>query len=123
MTDFIDYPFHFDGRGRTATTDSDDHIRDMIFQVLFTYPGERVNRPDFGSGLRQLVFMPNSDALATATQFLVLGSLQRWLANVIKVHRLQVANRDGQLIVDVSYTRLSDGGRRQDRFLAPAFAP
>ncbi len=122
MTDFIDYPFRFDGRGRTATTGADDHIRDMIFQVLFTYPGERVNRPDFGSGLRQLVFMPNSDALTTATQFLVLGSLQRWLAGVIKVHRLEVTNQEGNLIVDVAYTRLSDGGLRQERFFAPAFA-
>ena len=56
----IDFPFHSDSRGRTATTDDDDHIRDMIEQFLFTNPGERVNRPDFGSGLLQLVFAPNS---------------------------------------------------------------
>lgn len=119
MPEFIDDPFHFDGRGRTAATDGNDHVRDMIFQVLFTYPGERVNRPDFGSGLRQLVFMPGSDALATATQFLVLGALQRWLAGVIKVHRVEVTNQDGQLVVDVSYTRLADGQRTEDRFAAP----
>ena len=70
----IDYPFHFDHRGRTALTDDDDHIRDMIEQVLFTTPGERVNRPTFGSGLLQLLFAPNSGELATATQFLVQGS-------------------------------------------------
>ena len=79
MALFLDFPFHVDGRGRSAETAEDDHIRDMIFQVLFTNPGERVNRPDFGCGVKQLVFMPNSDALATATQFLVQGSLQRWL--------------------------------------------
>jgi phage baseplate assembly protein W len=56
----------------------DDHIRDLIEQVLFTSPGERVNRPDFGSGLMQLVFAPNSDELATATQFMVQGALQQW---------------------------------------------
>ncbi|WP_250281626.1 GPW/gp25 family protein, partial [Frankia sp. CiP1_Cm_nod2] len=66
----LDHPFHVDATGRVAGTDSDDHVRDMIFQVLFTNPGERVNRPDFGCGLLGLVFLPNSDALATATEFL-----------------------------------------------------
>ena len=68
----IDFPFHFDSRGRTASTSDEDHIRDMIEQVLFTGPGERVNRPDFGTGLMQLVFAPNSDELA-ATLTVVPG--------------------------------------------------
>src|SRR5689334_5459918 len=72
----IDYPFQVDGRGRTALTTSDDHIRDLIEQVLFTAPGERVNRPTFGTGLPQLLFMPTNDEVATATQFLVQGALQ-----------------------------------------------
>ena len=71
----IDYPFHPDNRGRTAQTTDDEHIRDLIEQVLFTAPGERVNRPDFGSGLMQLVFGPNSDELATATQFMVAATM------------------------------------------------
>ena len=75
--DTLDYPYHFDGRGRTATTDTADHIRDLIEQVLFTAPGERVNRPDFGSGLLRLVFAPNSDALAAATHLAVQGALQQ----------------------------------------------
>lgn len=119
MTAFLDHPFHFDAKGRTATTGADDHVRDMIFQVLFTNPGERVNRPDFGCGLSQLVFMPNSDALATATQFMVQGSLQRWLADVIQVEQVLVANEEERLIVDVAYVRLDNGERRQDRFVSP----
>ena len=115
----LDHPFHFDGTGRTATTDTDDHVRDMIFQVLFTNPGERVNRPDFGCGLGQLVFMPNSGALATASQFLVQGSLQRWLSDVIQVERVQVTAEDERLIVDVAYVRLDSGRRLQDRFDLP----
>ena len=67
--DFFDYPFSIGSFGGVNTTNEDDHIRDMIHQVLFTNPGERVNHSDFGCGLLQLVFMPNSDALATATQF------------------------------------------------------
>jgi phage baseplate assembly protein W len=116
---FLDHPFHFDAKGRTATTDADDHVRDMIFQVLFTNPGERVNRPDFGCGLLQLVFMPNSDALATSTRFMVQGSLQRWLADVIQVEQVLVTNEEERLVVDVAYVRLDNGQRRQDRFTLP----
>jgi phage baseplate assembly protein W len=79
MDGYLDHPIALDGRGRTATTPEADHIRDMIIQVLFTDLGERVNRPDFGCGLKSLVFRPNSDVLAAATQTLVKGSLQRWL--------------------------------------------
>ena len=73
----------------SADTDDDDHIYDLIYQVLFTSPGERVNRPEFGCGLKQMVFLPNSDALATATQQLVAGSLQRWLGEVIAVEKVE----------------------------------
>ena len=99
----IAYPFHLDSRGRTATTDQDDHIRDLIEQVLFTAPGERVNRPTFGSGLLQMVFAPNSDELATATQFLVQGSLQQWLGDLILVEAVQVNSIESTLEVTVVY--------------------
>ena len=78
----VDFPYRIDGRGRTATTSEDDHLRDLIEQVLFTAPGERVNRPTFGSGLLRLVFAPNGDALAAATQMTVQGNLQQWLGIV-----------------------------------------
>src|SRR2546421_7395955 len=78
----IDYPYHFDNRGHTADTSAQDHIRDMIEQILFTSPGERVNRPDFGCGIQRLVFAHNSDALAAATQVIVQGSLQQWMADL-----------------------------------------
>ncbi|HEX5606792.1 MAG TPA: GPW/gp25 family protein [Candidatus Binatia bacterium] len=100
----IDYPFRFDQRGRTAEADDDNHIRDLIEQVLFTAPGERVNRPDFGSGLMRLVFAPNSDELAAATQFLVQGSLQQWLGDVIQVDEVSVVSDDSTLLVTVQYT-------------------
>lgn len=99
----IDYPFHFDDRGRTAATDDNDHIRDLIEQVLFTNPGERVNRPNFGSGLLQLVFAPNSDTLATATQMNVQAALQQWLGDLIAVESVEVTNVDSTLQVQVTY--------------------
>jgi Bacteriophage baseplate protein W len=116
MALFLDFPFHVDGRGRSAETAEDDHIRDMIFQVLFTDPGERVNRPDFGCGVKQLVFMPNSDALATATQFLVQGALQRWLDGVIQVESVDVEAVEAELRVTVVYSKRSGGGPRRDVF-------
>jgi uncharacterized protein len=86
-----------------AVTGDDDHISDMIDQVLFTSPGERVNRPTFGSGLRQLVFAPNSGELAAATQFLVQGALQQWLGDLIQVDELQVESEDSTLRLAIQY--------------------
>jgi phage baseplate assembly protein W len=99
----LDFPFHLDARGRSATADDEAHIRDLIEQVLFTAPGERVNRPNFGSGLLQLVFAPNSDELAAATQFLVQGALQQWLGDLIEVDAVQVENDAATLRVAVQY--------------------
>jgi len=112
----IDYPFHIDGRGRTADTDHDDHIRDLIEQVLFTAPGERVNRPTFGSGLMQLVFAPNSDELATATQFLVQGALQQWLGDLIEIEAVQVENHEASIGVRVQYVVRQDQQRQVAEF-------
>ncbi|WP_414569488.1 GPW/gp25 family protein [Nostoc sp. CCY 9925] len=99
----VDYPFHFDSRGRTASTTQDEHIRDLIEQVLFTSPGERLNRPTFGSGILQLLFAPNSDALAAATQATLQGALQQWLGDLILVEAVQVQSEDSTLRVLVHY--------------------
>jgi phage baseplate assembly protein W len=99
----VDFPFHVDRRGRTAATSEDEHIRDLIEQVLFTAPGERVNRPTFGSGLLQLVFAPNSDALAAATQMTVQAALQEWLGELIEVQDVSVESHDSTLEVTVRY--------------------
>jgi uncharacterized protein len=99
----IDYPFHFDSRGRTATADDDDHIRDLIEEFLFTNPGERVNRPDFGSGLLQMVFAPNSPEIASALQLTIQSGLQRWLSDVVVVQKVEVTSEDSTLNVLVQY--------------------
>src|ERR1700750_764298 len=99
----IDYPYDFDSRGRTAGTTDDEHIRDLIEQVLFTTPGERVNRPTFGTGVMQLIFAPNSEALSTATQFLVQGALQQWLGDLTQVEAVEVASEEATLTVSVQY--------------------
>lgn len=100
----IAFPFQIDGHGLTAASaTNDDHIRDMIEQLLFTNPGERVNRPDFGSGLLQTVFQPNSTALAAALQFTLQGALQQALGDLIQLQAVQVDNTDSTLTVTVQY--------------------
>jgi hypothetical protein len=102
----VDFPYRVDDRGRTAEADPDGHIRDLIEQVLFTAPGERVNRPDFGTGLMQLVFAPNSDELAATIQLLVRSALQQWLGDRIRVDDVIAESRDATLSVEVRYTVL-----------------
>jgi phage baseplate assembly protein W len=116
---FFDFPYHIDGRGRTAETDRADHVRDLIHQVLFTAPGERVNRPDFGCGIGQLTFMPNSEAVAAATQFLVQGALTRWLDPVVVVHQVEVVALAQALTVTVVFSDRRTGEAREARFQAP----
>lgn len=105
----IAYPFRFDKRGRTATANDADHVRDMIEQFLFTSPGERVNRPDFGSGLRQMVFAPNRIEVAATLQFTLKAALQRWLGDVIAVQGLEVDSIDSLLSVSVQYSLVGTG--------------
>jgi phage baseplate assembly protein W len=99
----LKFPIQFDQNGKTAGSTDDNHIRDMIEQVLFTAPGERVNRPSFGSGLLQLVFEPNSNELAATTQFLVQSSLQQWLGDLIEVNNVKIESEEASLTVSIVY--------------------
>jgi phage baseplate assembly protein W len=105
MSTTVNFPYQFDGRGRTLDAHK-DYVRQCVEQVLFTSPGERVNLPDFGSGLLQLPFAPNSMELSAATQFSVQGALQKWLGNLIRVQSV-VAIVDGPILtVTVTYSPL-----------------
>jgi phage baseplate assembly protein W len=115
----IDFPYQIDGRGRTAASEGADHLRDLIEQVLFTAPGERVMRPEFGCGLAQLVFEPNSTTLAAATQMVVQAALLQNLAHLIAVNEVIVENDEATLRVSVAYTVLADGGERRASFAVP----
>ncbi len=116
----IDFPFHFDGRGQTAATDDNDHIRDMIKQLLFTSPGERVNRPDFGSGLLQMVFAPNSPEMAAALQYTTQAALQRYMGDLVDLQSLEVTSQDSSLRVVVKYVVKSTGDARTENFIRSA---
>jgi phage baseplate assembly protein W len=112
----VAFPFRFDARGRTAHSAPDEHIRGLIEQVLFTAPGERVNRPGFGSGLAQLVFEPNSETRAAAAQVLVRAALQQWLGDLIEVEDVAVESEDQVLRVAVQYVTLRSLQREVARF-------
>lgn len=117
MTLRVHFPYQFDGRGRSREDDEDAWIRGLIEQVLFTAPGERVMRPDFGSGLRELVFAPNSPELAAATQFLVQAALQQWLADLITVEAVTVEAVEARLTVTVQYVIRRSDTRQSDTFV------
>ena len=110
------YPYHIDGRGRSAEAAEEIWIRGLIEQVLFTLPGERVMRPDFGSGVMQLVFAPNSPELAAATQMLVQSALQQALSSLIAVEGISVEAVDSTLRITVQYRILRSQSRRIDSF-------
>lgn len=102
MTD-VAFPYRPDERGRTAAADEARHVRDLVEQLLFTAPGERVNRPELGGGLLQLLFGPADETLAAATELTVKSALQQWLADRIDVRDLSVTVREATVTATVSY--------------------
>jgi uncharacterized protein len=104
----LGFPFGIEGAGRVFRQGGDSLLKGRVLQLLLTSPGERVNVPEFGTRLRDLVFDPNNDILAAATEFAVNRALQRFLGDQIHVDRVQVTTRDNELHVDISYLRKSD---------------
>ena len=113
---WVDFPYAFSGEGRTATTDYEEHIRDMIEQFLFTRAGERVNRPDYGSGLLDVVFEPNSEALGSTLQRTAQAGLEQYLGDLITVQVLVASIEEATLRVDVRYLIKATGETRTDSF-------
>lgn len=110
----IHYPFAINpllGRLRQQP-DFDEYVRQLIRQVIFTAPGERINFPQFGAGVRRLVFAPNSVAGASLAQTLVFQSLTNWLGTLIKVNDVKAEAAQEKLLITVDYTVLRRGERR-----------
>ncbi|MCR9143974.1 MAG: GPW/gp25 family protein [bacterium] len=112
----IKYPYQINGNGQTAESNFADHIREMIEQLLFTVPGERVNRPEFGAGLMQLVFAPNSVELASSTQFLIQGALQQYMSDLVQAEEVNVEVIDSTLRVTIRYVILVDQSSQTEVF-------
>jgi phage baseplate assembly protein W len=114
----VAFPYGFDGTGHTAQApDLATHVADMIEQILFTAPGERVNRPTFGSGTAQLVFEPTSDVLAAAQQQAIQAGLQQWLSDLIRVQSITVTAQESTLLVTVVYTLLQTQQQQTQQFV------
>jgi uncharacterized protein len=103
------FPYHLDDRGRTAPADSDAHIRQMLELLLLTRPGERVNRPDFGCGLLDLVFGPDSPEVAAALSVTIAAAVGQWLGDLISLTSLEVTAEDSTLNVSLAYQVLATG--------------
>lgn len=105
----LESPYHFDARDRTAETSEEAHIRDLIEHILFTSPGERVNRPDFGAGIYQLVFGAASPEVAAIAEFMIRGALQQYLGQRITVQDISAEAVDATLTLTIGYTILRSG--------------
>jgi phage baseplate assembly protein W len=113
---FLKFPYSVSGSGIPNTTTADDHLRDLILQVLFTIPGERVNLPQFGVGVQQLVFEPSSETLRASAQFLISTNLQQWLGDQINVERVDVNSVPGeeeQVTIEITYSKNSTQERQR----------
>ncbi|AGA89631.1 phage baseplate assembly protein W [Thioflavicoccus mobilis 8321] len=119
----LDYPYRFDARGATAEADEEAYLRGLIEQVLFTAPGERLMRPEFGSGIQQLLFAPNSPEVAATAQFLVQGALQQWLGDLIALQSVQVETADSTLRVTIAYAVRRTGQVQTATFERAGAAP
>jgi uncharacterized protein len=102
----IKYPFAIDSsRGRLAEEeDYAAHVEQLIKQVLFTAPGERINRPDFGCGVKRLIFAPNSEITASLAQVTIFQALTKWLGSAITVNDVKVASIDSRMEIRIAYT-------------------
>ena len=114
------FPFRIDARGRTAESGRDRHIRELIEQVIFTSPGERVNRPDLGSGILQLVFAGSDPTLAAALETALHATLDQWLGELIEVSTVEVRAIDSTLTVDIAYLLRDTGEARVASFTRAA---
>lgn len=111
------FPFRPGRDGAPARCDDAQHVRDMIEQVLFTAPGERVNRPDFGCGLGALLFDLNGSEVAAVTQALVQGALQQWLGDLVQVEAVQASADGGKLTIRIQYILLATRQRQLAQFV------
>ena len=110
----IKHPFSIDvGRGRLAEEENyAAHVEQMMLQVLFTAPGERINRPDFGCGVKRLVFAPNSEVTAALAQVTIFEALNRWLGTAIDVNDVKALAIDSRMEIKIAYTLKARGERR-----------
>lgn len=101
----IRYPFGIDQGLGTLSEESNYslHVEQLMRQVLFTNPGERINRPDFGCGIPRMVFAPNSDVSANLAQVMINQALEKWLGSLIEVREVKAVNNEEKLEITIAY--------------------
>lgn len=110
MTSF-GFPFAINQKGNINATGGDEAIRSKIIQVLFTAPGERVNMPEFGCGLFNLLFEPNNTVLTASTQFAIGQALSQWMKDDIVVEQVNVTSEEATITAEIVYSKKNDASR------------
>lgn len=119
---YVDFPYRFAADGMTARTTRADHIRDLIEQLLFTRPGERLMRPTFGCGLANMLFAPLGPEQAAAARMAIQLALQEHMSREIELVSLDVKAEESTLLVDIAY-RLRSTGEGATAHLVAEVAP
>lgn len=115
----VGFPFRINSYGRISDPEYPRHVEQMIELLLFTSPGDRVNRPDFGCGLLELLFGSDTQAVANAAQYVVRGALQQWLGDVLSVREVVVEpGDDGRLTIRLAYVL-----RQEEQVRVATFQP
>jgi phage baseplate assembly protein W len=105
---YMNYPFKISGNGKISPANEEKHIKDLIEQILFTDPRERVNLPDFGCGLKSYIFAPNDRTLKTTLRLTIISSVQKWLSHLIIVEDVSVDVDEEELKISIKYTKIRD---------------
>jgi phage baseplate assembly protein W len=105
---YLNFPFELTPDGAVAVADEDQHVRQGLEQILFTSPGERVMLPDFGCGVRDLVFGGNSAVLAAAAEFRIARALQIYMGSRVLINSVDVSNEQEKLVIQIVYTKTRD---------------
>ena len=113
----VRFPFSLNTMGRIQVCGGDDAIQGKIIQVLFTAPGERINIPEFGCGLFNLVFEPNNELLAAAMEFTIGQALVQWMDDDIIVEGIQVTSEVEKTMVEIAYSLKKDHSQNAVRVL------
>lgn len=113
----LSFPFHVGSDGRTAQiTTLEEHVRDELMQLILTNPGERAFVPEFGGGVRRLVFEGAGDVTEAMAKAMISQALSRWLSQRITVEDLVVEARNETIVVDLKYRIAGSEDSRRVRF-------
>lgn len=119
MSRNLAFPFRISSDGRPERVDRRTTLRHQLEQLLFTLPGTRVNRPEFGCGVQRLVFEGADIEAAATAEYLISTSIRRYLGELVSLDTVRVSVDDSTLYIDILYTRLETATEEAMSFQRP----